>query len=88
MVHDDTHYQKGTLNMRTQKCFAIKPKINGICAGPIPGIETPYLMHNFHSPSTGLLDVARRTYTELVDDIAGEPLHVTYISSAGGVVLE
>ena len=29
VVHDDTHYQKGTLNMRTQKCFAIKPRING-----------------------------------------------------------
>ena len=24
VIHDDTRYQKGTLNMRTQKCFAIK----------------------------------------------------------------
>lgn len=24
VVHDSTHYQKGSLNMRTQKCFAIK----------------------------------------------------------------
>jgi DNA mismatch repair protein MSH4 len=47
VIHDDTRYQKGTLNMRTQKCFAIKPKING------------------------LLDVARRTYTETVDDVSG-----------------
>ncbi|XP_065192315.1 mutS protein homolog 4-like isoform X2 [Sycon ciliatum] len=47
VIHDSTHYQKGSLNMRTQKCFAIKPRING------------------------LLDVARRTYTEIVDDIAG-----------------
>ncbi|CAH3162066.1 unnamed protein product [Porites lobata] len=45
VIHDDTRYQKGTLNMRTQKCFAVKPHING------------------------LLDVARRTYTEIVDDI-------------------
>ncbi|XP_028395701.1 mutS protein homolog 4-like [Dendronephthya gigantea] len=44
VIHDDTRYQKGTMNMRTQKCFAIKPHING------------------------LLDVARRTYTEIVDD--------------------
>ncbi|XP_065888860.1 mutS protein homolog 4-like isoform X5 [Dysidea avara] len=47
VIHDDTRYQKGALNMRTQKCFAVKSKING------------------------LLDVARRTYTEVVDDIAG-----------------
>ena len=24
VIHDDTRYQKGTLNMRTQKCFAVK----------------------------------------------------------------
>ena len=29
VIHDDTHFQKGTLNMRTQKCFAVKPQING-----------------------------------------------------------
>jgi len=23
-IHDDTRYAKGTLNMRTQKCFAVK----------------------------------------------------------------
>ncbi|PIK47411.1 putative mutS protein-like 4 [Apostichopus japonicus] len=46
VIHDDTRYQKGTLSMRTQKCFAVRPNING------------------------LLDVARRTYTELVDDIS------------------
>ncbi|XP_013777928.1 mutS protein homolog 4-like, partial [Limulus polyphemus] len=45
VVHDDTRYQKGALNMRSQKCFAIKPNING------------------------LLDVARRMYTESMDDI-------------------
>ncbi|XP_033098705.1 mutS protein homolog 4-like [Anneissia japonica] len=46
VIHDETRYQKGALNMRTQKCFAVKPNING------------------------LLDVARRTYTEIVDDIS------------------
>ena len=45
IIHEDTYYQKGALNMRTQKCFAVKPYLNG------------------------LLDVARRTYSELVDDI-------------------
>ena len=29
VVHDDTHYQKGALNIRTQKCFCIKSGING-----------------------------------------------------------
>ena len=24
VIHDDTRYQKGTMNMRTQKCFAVK----------------------------------------------------------------
>ena len=29
VIHSDTHHQKGSLNMRTQKCFAVKPKVNG-----------------------------------------------------------
>lgn len=45
VLHDEVHCEKGALNMRTQKCFAIKPGLNG------------------------LLDVARRTYTELVADV-------------------
>ncbi|XP_077981944.1 mutS protein homolog 4-like [Glandiceps talaboti] len=69
VVHADTRYQKGALNMRTQKCFAVKPNING------------------------LLDVARRTYTEIVDDIAemvkqlsekyNLPLKIGYNSTRG-----
>ena len=31
VINDGTRYQKGTLNMRTQKCFAVKPNINGKC---------------------------------------------------------
>ncbi|KAJ8047643.1 MutS protein-like 4 [Holothuria leucospilota] len=69
VIHDDTRYQKGTLSMRTQKCFAVRPEING------------------------LLDVARRTYTEVVDDISmvvkqlaektGWPLKTSYNTSRG-----
>ena len=29
VIHDDTRYQKGTLNMRTQKCFAVKVCLYG-----------------------------------------------------------
>ena len=29
VIHDDTHYQKGTLNMRAQKCFAVKVGTGG-----------------------------------------------------------
>lgn len=47
VINDDTKYTKGCLNMRTQKCYAVKPNINEF------------------------LDIARRTYTEIVDDIAG-----------------
>ncbi|XP_041669007.1 mutS protein homolog 4 [Cheilinus undulatus] len=47
VVNDDTAYLKGSLNMRTQKCYAVRPNINEF------------------------LDIARRAYTEIVDDIAG-----------------
>ncbi|MEE6494710.1 hypothetical protein FKM82_001853 [Ascaphus truei] len=47
VINDDTRYTKGCLNMRTQKCYAVKPNINEF------------------------LDIARRTYAEIVDDIAG-----------------
>ncbi|XP_053326326.1 mutS protein homolog 4 [Spea bombifrons] len=47
VVNDDTRYTKGCLNMRTQKCYAVRPNINEF------------------------LDIARRTYAEIVDDIAG-----------------
>uniref|UniRef100_A0A7M5XGZ2 Uncharacterized protein n=1 Tax=Clytia hemisphaerica TaxID=252671 RepID=A0A7M5XGZ2_9CNID len=45
VIHDETHYHKGTLNMRTQKLFSVKPNVNG------------------------LLDVARRSHCEVIDDI-------------------
>ncbi|XP_075688973.1 mutS protein homolog 4 isoform X3 [Rhinoderma darwinii] len=47
VINDDTRYTRGCLNMRTQKCYAVKPNINEF------------------------LDIARRTYAEIVDDIAG-----------------
>ncbi|KAA0711441.1 MutS protein -like protein 4 [Triplophysa tibetana] len=47
MINDDASYMKGSLNMRTQKCYAVRPNINEF------------------------LDIARRAYTEVVDDIAG-----------------
>lgn len=47
MINDDARYTKGCLNMRTQKCYAVRSNISEF------------------------LDIARRTYTEIVDDIAG-----------------
>uniref|UniRef100_A0A673CF71 MutS homolog 4 n=1 Tax=Sphaeramia orbicularis TaxID=375764 RepID=A0A673CF71_9TELE len=47
VINDDTTYLKGSLNMRTQKCYAVRPNISEF------------------------LDIARRAYTEIVDDIAG-----------------
>ncbi|XP_059780565.1 mutS protein homolog 4 isoform X1 [Balaenoptera ricei] len=47
VINDDARYMKGCLNMRTQKCYAVRSNINEF------------------------LDIARRTYTEIVDDIAG-----------------
>ncbi|XP_054717327.1 mutS protein homolog 4-like [Uloborus diversus] len=45
VIHSDTRWQRGVLNMHMQKCFAVKSNING------------------------LLDVARRAYSESVNDI-------------------
>ncbi|XP_052034780.1 mutS protein homolog 4 [Apodemus sylvaticus] len=47
VINDDARYMKGCLNMRTQKCYAVRANISEF------------------------LDIARRTYTEIVDDIAG-----------------
>ncbi|XP_039597804.1 mutS protein homolog 4 [Polypterus senegalus] len=47
VINDETCYMKGSLNMRTQKCYAVRPNINEF------------------------LDISRRVYTEIVDDIAG-----------------
>ncbi|XP_066526456.1 mutS protein homolog 4 isoform X2 [Hoplias malabaricus] len=47
VINDDTTCLKGSLNMRTQKCYAVRPNVNEF------------------------LDIARRAYTEVVDDIAG-----------------
>lgn len=52
VINDDTTYLKGNLNMRTQKCYAVRPNINEF------------------------LDIARRAYTEIVDDIAGGDLFI------------
>ncbi|XP_041979461.1 mutS protein homolog 4-like [Aricia agestis] len=55
VIQEDAHPEKGTMGS-LQRCFAIKPEING------------------------LLDVARRTYSELIDDIQKivEQLSETY----------
>ena len=29
VLHDDTRFEKGALNMRTQRCFAIRSGMNG-----------------------------------------------------------
>ncbi|RXN11341.1 mutS -like protein [Labeo rohita] len=47
LINDDTSYTKGSLTMRTQKCYAVRPNVSEF------------------------LDIARRAYTEVVDDIAG-----------------
>ncbi|XP_030643259.1 mutS protein homolog 4 [Chanos chanos] len=47
VINDEAYGTKNSLNMRTQKCYAVRPNINEF------------------------LDIARRAYTEIVDDIAG-----------------
>ncbi|XP_021013742.2 mutS protein homolog 4 isoform X1 [Mus caroli] len=69
VINDDARYMKGCLNMRTQKCYAVRSNISEF------------------------LDIARRTYTEIVDDIAGMiaqlaekyslPLRTSFSSSRG-----
>ncbi|GFY01527.1 mutS protein homolog 4 [Trichonephila clavipes] len=60
VIHTDARWQKGVLNMHMQKCFAVKPNING------------------------LLDVARRAYSESVNDVSDriqESLNEIYLMS-------
>ncbi|XP_048047631.1 mutS protein homolog 4 isoform X1 [Megalobrama amblycephala] len=47
VITDDTSYMKGSLTMRTQKCYAVRPDVSEF------------------------LDIARRAYTEVIDDITG-----------------
>ncbi|XP_046965799.1 mutS protein homolog 4-like [Vanessa cardui] len=56
VIQDDAHLEKGAMGS-LQRCFAVKPEING------------------------LLDVARRTYSELIEDIQKivEQLSETYV---------
>lgn len=49
ILHPDATLQKGALDMKIQKCFAVKPGLDG------------------------LLDVARRTYSETMEDIQSAP---------------
>ncbi|KAL9955943.1 hypothetical protein ACROYT_G037348 [Oculina patagonica] len=66
VIHDDTRYQKGTLNMRTQKCFAVKVLEYYTVYNIVHFLAViihPFVLYK------SLLDVARRTYTEIVDDI-------------------
>ncbi|KAJ8319978.1 hypothetical protein KUTeg_001565 [Tegillarca granosa] len=87
VIHDDTRYQKGTLNMRTQKCFAVRVVL------VFRHREDIICICNTISDINGLLDVARRTYTEIVDDISqlvsqmaedfNLPLRTSYSSSRG-----
>ncbi|XP_032883746.1 mutS protein homolog 4 [Amblyraja radiata] len=73
VINDDTRYIKGCLNMRTQKCYAVRPNINEF------------------------LDIARRTYAEIVDDVAGMivqlgekynlPLKTSFSTSRGFFIL-
>ena len=116
VIHDDTHYQKGTLNMRAQKCFAVKVGTGGwVLGGEFMYmsmwdinvyVSCTVLDHTlFHSPTSmvsgfacvlykfiyqlllsakrilfkGFLAVARRTYSETIDDIAGELYRTTLI---------
>lgn len=56
VINDDARYMKGCLNMRTQKCYAVRSNISEF------------------------LDIARRTYTEIVDDIAGNSSMCSWLS--------
>ncbi|XP_053729471.1 mutS protein homolog 4 isoform X2 [Synchiropus splendidus] len=69
VISDNTSYVRGVLDMRTQKCFAVRPNINEF------------------------LDIARRAYAEIVEDIAGlvdlmsekygAPMRTSFSSSRG-----
>ena len=57
MIHDDTRYQKGTLNMRTQKCFAVKVYIINKGISVLPVANSHYLTSLRSMVSVELLGV-------------------------------
>ena len=57
MIHDDTRYQKGTLNMRTQKCFAVKVHIVNKGISVLPVANSHYLTSLRSMVSVELLGV-------------------------------
>lgn len=50
IIHDESQFQKGSMNMKRQRCFAVKADVNPI------------------------LDIARKAYCDLIDDINSKPL--------------
>lgn len=42
VIHDDTHYDKGALNMRTQRCFAIRSGMNGTFGTTVYTVDLTY----------------------------------------------
>lgn len=48
VIHDDTRYQKGTLNMRTQKCFAVKVRVLLllICSVVVCFVQNEFVLHD------------------------------------------
>ena len=48
VVHDDTHFQKGALYMRAQKCFCIKSGLNGQCTVEQQCPSNISIMHTIH----------------------------------------
>nr|XP_061798748.1 mutS protein homolog 4-like [Nerophis lumbriciformis] len=69
VINDNVTYTKESMNMRMQKCYAVRPNINEF------------------------LDISRRTYTEIVDDISAlvkqmeekycVPMRISYSNTRG-----
>ena len=67
--------QRGALESRIQQCFAVKPEVNGeqraFCklrkTSQFDALSLNEYFYELHLP--GILEVARRTYSETVGDI-------------------
>lgn len=77
VFRDETRYEKNALNMLSQKCFAVR--VSWIihhssartCHGSRRRLTGSGYFDLFQANINGFLDLARRTYSELVQDVEG-----------------
>jgi DNA mismatch repair protein MSH4 len=70
VINEDITYAKSPLALRNQRCYAVRVgKENLISVLNVIKKKIKYLIYYYQAGFNGLLDVARQTYKETVDDL-------------------